>query len=170
MTMLRPSGENAACQTMSECPCSLASSLPSSAFHSRAVWSSLAVTIRLPSGENAASQTTAEWPCSLATSWPLAAFHTRAVFALAVMMRLPSGENTASPTLSPSALQLDQQFAVVRVPHPCRTVPAGGDDALTVGRERRLPSRGQLGQQFRECMGHGKVGLSCLCCVPAANR
>jgi hypothetical protein len=58
---------------------SSASSWPVAAFHTRAVLSKLAVTMRCPSGENAAWLTSSVWPSSLARSWPVAAFHIRAV-------------------------------------------------------------------------------------------
>ena len=58
------------------------------AFHSRAVLSSLAVTMRWPSGEKAACPTPDVWPTREARSWPLAAFHSRAVLSqLVVTMR-----------------------------------------------------------------------------------
>ena len=57
-----PSGENAACPTLSVWPSSLAmvSSWPLAAFHTRAVLSALAVTMRWHS--NITAHPTAEWP------------------------------------------------------------------------------------------------------------
>ena len=70
--------------------------LPVAAFQTRAVPSSLAVTMRWPSGENAALLTASVWPSSFATCCPVAAFQIRAVpSSLAVTMRWPSGENAA---------------------------------------------------------------------------
>ena len=71
------------------------------AFHTRAVWSSDAVTRRLPSGANATDRTAAAWPASSSSGSALFAFQTRAVpSAEAVATRRPSGEKAAWVTSS----------------------------------------------------------------------
>ena len=111
------------------------------ASHTRAVWSSLAVTTRRPSGLNARVTS----PCRLCLSggvigWPVAASHTRAVLSsLAVTTRRPSGLNAASYTTS---VVLSSGGAIgwpVAASHT-RAVWSllGGDDAAAVGAERRV--------------------------------
>ena len=114
---------------------------PLAAFHTRAVLSSLAVTMRWPSGENAACKTAAA--CGL-RAWPAAGRWRRSTPApscpsLAVTMRWPSGENAALPDTVRRGLRAwASSWPPSRVPHPRRLVPTGGDDALAVGRERRV--------------------------------
>ena len=86
------------------CPSSTASGCPS-ASHSRAVPSSLAVTMRVPSGLNAAELTQPVCPSRTASGCPCPS-HSRAVpSALAVTMRVPSALNAAEVTapLCPSS-------------------------------------------------------------------
>ena len=69
---------------------------PVAASHTRAVWSSLAVTTRRPSGLNAARCTRPSCFSGGVIGWPVAASHTRAVLSqLAVTTRRPSGLNAA---------------------------------------------------------------------------
>src|SRR5262249_55247683 len=68
-------------------------------FHSRAVLSPDAVTIRLPSGLNAALVTLASCPLNSAMGRPVSAFHSRAVRSPEVVtMSLPSGLDAALDT------------------------------------------------------------------------
>src|ERR1044071_5148924 len=93
---------NAALITLSWCARGRVSSWPVAASHTRAVWSSLAVTTRVPSGLNAAL-TTKPWCARVPVSgWPVAASHTRAVWSsLAVTSATSSGRwPLTSPVLA----------------------------------------------------------------------
>ncbi len=137
-----PSGENAALRDSLSMAFQLRQLLPVAAFQTRAVLSSLAVTMRWPSGENAALSTESVWPSSFRQLLPSGRVPDprRLIIARGDDALAVRGERGAVDSVS-MAFQLCQQLASGRVPHPCRPILARGDDALAVRGERGAVDR-----------------------------
>src|SRR5262249_49589611 len=116
----------------------VARSLPTPASHSRAVLSRLPVTTRVPSGENATATTSLVCPWRAASDLPSFASNSspsRAVLSrLPVTTRVPSRPTATPPTALPS--EGGEVLRIARIPQPRRLVPAPGDHARPVRRER----------------------------------